>query len=137
MDDDDFRTLIELLKARLRAVGADDIADTRHYRDETDEDEEPRLLAPQKLLVEMLRAFDRRLASEDRNVYRDALDRMGQTLRGEGPKRAVLVLTGEVDREAEEIDLGRAPDLSLVRKQVQLLIDRIADSRLLPPRSLG
>ncbi|WP_029349582.1 hypothetical protein [Bosea sp. 117] len=48
------------------------------------EDSEACLYNPQKRLVEMLKAFERKLAVEDRATYAAALSRMNDTLRGEG-----------------------------------------------------
>ena len=136
MDDEDFRALIKLLQGELRAAGAADIADERHYFRLDVEVGEPRLHDPQKRLIEMLRAFERKLAVEDRETYHRALGRMNDTLPGEGPKGAVLELARETDRDAVIIDLGAAPELGELRREAHRLIEGLLERRL-PPRSLA
>ncbi len=136
MDDDDFRALIELLQAQLREVGAAELADDRHYLRTDGDGEEARLFDPQKRLIQMLSAFERKLAVEDRNTYDKALERMDRTLRGEGPRGAVFERARDEDRAAIRIDLSQAPDLRELRDQISHLIGQLMESRL-PPGRIG
>ena len=136
MDDDDYRALIDMLARELRAIGAGDIADERNYLRPAAEDGEARLHDPQQRLVEMLKAFERKLAIEDRETYDIALKRMNETLRGEGPRGAIVELGLDEDREARIADLAHAPELGQVRRETNRLIGQLLESRL-PPRSLA
>lgn len=132
MDDDDFRELIEVLARELRAVGAGDIADERHYLQSETEDGEARLYDPQTRLIEMLKAFERKLAVEDRATYDIALGRLNDALLGEAPRGAEVELGLDEDREARFIDLALAPDLSEVRQMSNDLIGQLIESGLRP-----
>jgi hypothetical protein len=129
MDDDDFRTLIDVLARELRAIGAGDIADDHHYMLPETEDGEARLLDPQKRLVGMLRAFERKLLIEDRYTYDSALERMNTVLNGEGPRGAQVELARDDDREELLADLALAPRLQEVRGLVTDLVGQIWESR--------
>lgn len=132
MDDDDFRALIEVLARELRAVGAGDIADERHYLQPETEDGEARLYDPQRRLVEMLKAFERKLAVEDRATYDTALSRLNDTIRGEALRGAEVELGLDEDREARFIDLALAPDLSEARQMNSDLVGQLIESGLRP-----
>ena len=136
MDDDDFRDLIALVEGELREIGAGGIADPRHYLTDPDDGGERRLLDPQKHLVELLAAFERKLAVEDRGVFVAALERINMTLRDGGIQGAVLELASEEDRKTRVLDLSRAPDLSELRQETLSLIGNLIESHL-PPRSLA
>ncbi len=130
MNDDDYRALIAAVIEELRASGASDVADERHYTYVDKETGETHLLRPQQRLVEMLQAFDRFLVIQDREIYDLALSLIAQTVQGEGPLHASMVLTA--DNAPREIDLSKAPNLSPVRQQLQNLIVRLLDGDLRP-----
>ena len=125
-----------MLARELREIGAGDIADERNYLRLDGDDGEARLHDPQKRLVEMLKAFERKLAVEDRDTYDTALTRMNETLRGEGPRGATVELGLDEDRDVRIADLGKAPMLGEVRRETNRLIGQLLESRL-PPRSLA
>lgn len=135
MDDDDFRALIAVVAGELRASGAADIADGRHYSKLDEETGEARLLEPQLRLVEMLKAFDRFLAIQDRNTYNAAILSISQSVESESPRRATVTLT--TDGAPHEVDLSTAPDLKPIREDLQRLIRRILDGDLRPDGELG
>ncbi|MDR3525574.1 MAG: hypothetical protein P4L66_15900 [Acetobacteraceae bacterium] len=132
MDDDDFRALIAVLEQELRGAGATDIADPRHYLRPGIEGGEARLLNPQERLVEMLAAFERKLAMEDRATYHKALARMNEALDSDGPQGAVFELVREQERTPIVVDLGDAPELGELRDEIGLLITRLLESRFSP-----
>jgi len=136
MDNDDYRALIDILKGQLRAAGAGEIADDRHYLFPDPNDGEPRLMEPLKQLTQMLAAFERKLAMEDRQTFERALGRMNEVLRGERINGAEYIPARDGDREPRPIDLARAADLTQVREGVQHLIGRLQEIPL-PPRRLG
>jgi hypothetical protein len=126
MDEEDYRALVEVMESELRGIGAEDVADERHYVRTDPETSEMRLLDPRERLIEMLRAFGRLLAIEDRAIYHRALGRMNERLNGDGPRGAVVARTTD-DREAPPIDLGAAPELGMVRAELASLIGRLLD----------
>lgn len=130
MDVDDYRELIEVLVQELRSSGAADIADERHYVEFDIETGETRLLNPQHRLIEMLKAFERFLAIQDRKVYHDALISIARTIEGEPPQRATVVLT--TDDALREVDLSETPDLSPIREDLQRFVIRLLDGDLRP-----
>ena len=135
MEDDDYLALIEILAAELREIGAFDIADEENYRTLDSDLAEARLLDPQTRLIEMLRAFERRLKVEDRETFFLAMVRIQQFVRGSALESAVVLTTpSEVDRQ--EIELGSAPDLAEVRVGLNRLISELSRiDRGFPPLS--
>ncbi len=130
MDDDDYRALIAIVAEELRASGAADLSDERHYSRADEETGEARLLTPQRRLTEMLEAFGRYLAVQDRETYHTALSSIAEAVEGEAPRRATVVLT--TDDAPREIDLSQAPDLAAIRKDLERVIIRLLDGDLRP-----
>jgi len=130
LDDDDYRALIAIVAEELRASGAADIADERHYVTTDEETDEARLLEPQRRLFEMLKAFERFLAIQDRGTYRAALSSIARSVEGEAPRRATVLLTA--DDGQREVDLSEAPDLAPVRRDLRRLIARLVEGDLRP-----
>jgi hypothetical protein len=128
LDDDDYRALIVIVSEELRASGAADLADERHYAKADEDTGETRLLDPPRRLIEMLEAFERFLAIQDREIYRAALTSIARTVEGEAPRRATVVLT--TDDVPREVDLSETPDLSTIRKDLRRLIIRLLDGDL-------
>ena len=127
MDDDDFRALIELVCTQLRDVGVEDIADDRHYLVEGRPDA-PRMLDPQQHLIQLLKAFERKMSVEDQATYYLALEQLNRSLDGDGPRGAVVELTMEQGRDPIVVSLSDAPDLADVRFQTRELIGQLAES---------
>jgi len=126
VDEDDFRALIAVVEAELRDAGFEDVSDQRHYAEIDRETGERRLMIPHRRLIEILRAFGRILAVEDRATYEIALHRMAERLRGgESPRGAVVVPTAD-NGDAIPIDLGAAPELGEVRHALAALIERLS-----------
>ncbi len=125
MDEEDLRALIEVVADELALSGASDLADERHYTTTDPEGGESELYEPLKRLIEMLSAFERYLAIQDRGVAEGSLAVIRRAVRGDGPTRAVVELAN--DRGAREIDLAEAPDLAEVRKDITGIIHRLME----------
>ena len=125
MDEEDYRALIDLIAGELAQSGAPDIADERHYTRTDPETGEAELYDPLKRLIEMLRAFERHVAIQDRSVAETALAVIRRAGRGEGPTRATVVLAD--DGGPREVDLAEAPDLSQVREDITRIIHRLME----------
>lgn len=125
MDEEDFRGLIELVAEELTLSGAADLADERHYTITDRETGETKLLDPTKRLVEMLRAFERYVAIQDRTVAEASLVAIQDAVRDEGPTRAVVELAD--DRGPREVNLAEAPDLAEVRRDINHIINRLME----------
>ena len=80
MDDDDYRALIAIVAEELRESGAAELADERNYARQEEETGEARLLDPQRRLIEMLEAFNRFLAIQDRQTYVSALSSIARSV---------------------------------------------------------
>jgi hypothetical protein len=134
VDEEDFRALIRVVQANFVEIGAPELADVANYVVQEGEAEENRLPPPAELLLEMLRAFERHMAVRDRATYRDAMARIGRSVEGVGPERAVVVpLAGDVNEL--EVDLSRAPELSPLRADVRRLSEALEAAGSGPPRA--
>ncbi len=125
MDDEDFRALIEVVAEELSLSGAPDLADERHYTVTNPETGEIELYDPQKRLIEMLNAFERHLAIQDRSVAETSLNVIRRMVLGEGPSRAAVELAD--DRGPREIDLADAPDLAELRHDITRIVHRLME----------
>lgn len=125
MNEDDYRALIDLVFEELTRSGAPEIADERNYTRTDPETGETELYDPMKRLIEMLRAFERHVATQDRSVAETALAVIRRAGRGDGPARATVVLAD--DGGPREIDLADAPDYSQVRKDITRIINRLME----------
>ena len=100
MEGEDFRVLIRVLAQQLQEIGAGDIADDRHYTENSPEMGARRVVPPRDQLVLMLQAFERFLAVRDRATYTDALGRINQNVRGDVPRSVFYEPTlGSRDRK--------------------------------------
>ncbi|MCF6446149.1 hypothetical protein [Nereida sp. MMG025] len=82
MNEEDYRDLINLIRARLEALGLADIADLSNY---TDEMEGRRLPDGRTVVKLMLTALDRRLAANDSDVVQKSLWLIGDVI-GDGKR---------------------------------------------------
>lgn len=128
MTQDEYRDLIDRVGARMGELRCGDLADSDLY---TIEHGGERIrLPPQKHLVEMLEAFDRRLAILDRGLLDRANANLREVLRGEWPGRVVVERPrDEVAEEAPSVELANAPQLGDVRAGLQHLIAEIRADR--------
>lgn len=125
MDDDDFRALIEILTQKLESVGAADIADKRHYLNPETAEGAPRLHDPQTHLIEMLKAFGRKLATEDSETYRISLSRINENLSEGTVREAVVEVPSDTDSEPHTIYLEESPNLKEIRELNNSIIESI------------
>lgn len=125
MDEEDFRALIEVVAEELSLCGAADLADERHYTVINSETGVPRLYDPLKHLIEMLSAFERFIAIQDRGVAETSLAEIRRAVRGDSPSCAAVELAD--DRGPREIDLAEAPDLAELREEVTRIVYRLME----------
>lgn len=132
MTEEDFRALIILVEEQLKQIGADDVADAKHYVVEAD-DGEFVLLDPFSRLVAMLEALDRKMATQDRQTYEAAMAQLNQATRGDaphgGPYAAFVEFPRDESSEAVKVDLGDAPSLREVRMMLRRLVGELNESR--------
>jgi hypothetical protein len=134
MDEDDFRALIAELEAEFREIGASELADEAHYTLRDENTGEERMLEPQQRLLAMLRAFDRFLAVRDASTFQEAMRRISEYTRGEGPERVLFVPVADEAVDAVR-DFSDVPDLSQVRRSLSLLIEQLGSEPDPRPRS--
>lgn len=135
MNEEDFRALIEYLMGQLRSIGANDIADERHYLRSDDGGGEATLLPPRERLIAMLQALDRYLAVQDRAMYKDAMGRIAENVE-QAPTSVRVASFASDAAEPLEVDLANAPDLFEVRQSLNALIQQLKFQDLEPPPSL-
>lgn len=124
MDGDDFRALIAELEAQFRDIGASELADEDQYTSRDENTGEERMLEPRERLIAMLRAFDRFLGVRDGSTFQDAMRRIREHTRGEGPERVLFVPVAD-ESVRRERDLSEIPNLSPVRRELRALIDQL------------
>lgn len=128
MNDEDYAAVIEYLTGRLREVGLNELADEDRYFELDADTGSVRLPAPNKILVEMLDAFQRHLSICDRATYKAAMTKISNVLKT-GIVEEVLVVPiegGSADRRP--VNLGNAPDLSEAREMVRSLSGQLIEA---------
>lgn len=80
MEDNDYSDLVALVEERLRELGLGFLSDGTNYIVDDRDADEPRLLPPQERLIEILAAFERHLASQDRSTVALALRSINDAL---------------------------------------------------------
>ncbi|MBY0510602.1 MAG: hypothetical protein K2P94_10695 [Rhodospirillaceae bacterium] len=127
MNDNDFRAVIAAVEEQLREVGVPQVADERQYVRRS-ADGELFLLPPREHAVELLSAFERFLAIQDRTTYDKAMRTLDANLSGNAPAGAVVVMEGREGEDQQAVDLSSAPDLYSLRGEVIELIRDIRES---------
>lgn len=132
MNDEELEALISLLGEQFRSIGREDLADENNYLWQDAETGETHIREPRRQLVEMLKAFERSLAVQDRRTYVEAFQLINDALpRDRAPQGAVVVpIPGS--RDVVPIDLSHAPELGDLRNRLRVLAARIADIGLTP-----
>ena len=126
MDTTDYRELVELLQHQLREAGAGELADIRLYAVREAGTGDIRLVSPREQAIAMLEAFDRYLSIRDRRTFSNALARINETLAEPAVKDAGFVPLSEAVADST-FTLGTAPDLSTLRKDLQVLIGQLQE----------
>ena len=143
MTEDDFQKLIDWLQIKLIENGKSHLADPELYIDYNDEDDERRRISKFELILQILKAFDRELALENRALVEQSISIMREaTYDGSAPKFAAFLPTPfegddvefkqriDTAKERDEfIDLRESDDRSELRNQIQRLIGRLAESK--------
>ena len=122
MNDEDYMALIEELQEELRAIGASDIADDRHYM-QLQDGVAVGVAPPQMRLTQMLQAFERFLATRDRATYTQALRNIGKALHGDAPAAADV----ESLANARALSLAEAPIFTDPRADLRTLITHLTE----------
>lgn len=128
MDDEDFRSLLALTQRELLAVGGGDISDQSHYMFPS-EDGEYRLMEPSARLIHMLQALDRKMSLQSRETFDKAMTNLHEAIDGEPPQFALVELPREEGWKDDKVNLGNAPDLGDVRRNLSQLIGQLLESR--------
>lgn len=142
MTEDDFQKVIDRVQIKLIENGKSHLADPELYIDYNDEDDERRRISKFVLLLQMLKAFDRELALENRAIVEQSLSIMREATYDESAPGFVAFLPTPFEgddvefsqlidtaKERDEfVDLRDAEDRSELRSQVQRLIGRLAES---------
>jgi hypothetical protein len=127
MEEEEIEGLVVLVTNQMREVGAAELADESNYLIRESETSEVRVLEPRERLVDMLKAFDRFLAIQDRQTYVNAFRIMNRALSEERAPKGAFVLPTPGSREVAPVDLSNAPDLSELRARVRNLAARLSD----------
>lgn len=130
MNSEEFRQLEGLVRRQFEEVGLPDLGQEELYLVRGEEDE---LLRPEarNLLVEMLKVFERHLATQDIQTYEESLQIIAQSVSGPSPERAVVqqifdadlgTLTGPIE------DLSDSPNLWTLRADLRRLINDLLET---------
>jgi hypothetical protein len=128
---EEFRELENLIRRELEEIGAPDLGEEELYFVREVDDDLLRRPDSKTLTIEMLKAFDRYLATQDQRTYQQSFGIIRQSIEGPIPDRAVVLPpleTGEgfsLDAPRELVD---APTLDSIRADVRRLINEIFDT---------
>ncbi len=128
MEEQAYLRLIELLGAELRSSGSADLANPDLYVRDDEESGERRLLPPRKRLIEMLRAFERRVAVSDGANFYLALDRINERLVEGKVENAVIIPAGE-QGEGEPLSMSEMPNFGDLAGDLDRLIGGLVQTR--------
>lgn len=143
MTEDDFQKIVDRVQLKLRENGKSHLADPELYIDYSDEDDELRRSSKFELLLQMLKAFDRELALENRAVVEHSLSIMSEaTVDASAPTFVAFLPTPfegddiEFDKRIEMakdrnefFNLRDVEDRTELRNDIQRVIGQLAESR--------
>ena len=127
MDEEELEELIILLAEQFSSIGREDLADENNYLSRDAETGEARIREPRRRLVEMLKAFERSLAVQDRATYVEAFQLLNDALPTDQSPQGAFVVPTPGSRDVAPIDLSHAPELGDLRDRLLVLAARIAD----------
>lgn len=125
MNEEEFLALEELLRAQFEQIGAPELGDPRSYLLREETEAPTRMRDPRSRLIEMLEAFDRRLAAEDRATFDEAMGIMSESTDGPMPER---VLVEPVSQVEPLVDLSATPNLRQLRSTLRQMINNLAET---------
>lgn len=126
MEANDYRELIALVRGRLREVGLGTLADTSRYAIYDPDAEESRLPPLRGLLIEMLAALERHVATRDPGLADFALDRINEVL-VDGYVEDVRFEPVPDDSLADPRSLRELPEIDELRDELSSLIREIRE----------
>ena len=127
MDSNEYAELILVVTGRLREIGLEELADPELYTRQVAATGERHRLDSKKMLIEMLAAFGRHVATFDRQTLETALERINEISRGENLDDVEFVPTSE-EGDSEPISLKNSPMLAELREDLdRLILDLRAD----------
>lgn len=126
MNDDDFRTLEAVLRSRFERIGAPELANDRNF--DVREGEIVRRMNSRDRVIEMLRTFQRYLSIQDRATFESSLSRIRTVLGSDDGPSEVIVERPDDGTPSLVRDLGSAPDLGALRRDLDRLIGEILES---------
>lgn len=127
MDEEELATLIRLIGAEFASIGRTDLADDENYLMQDPETGEARLTDRRERVADMLKAFERLMAIQDRATYDDAFAIMRRAVSPENAPQGAFVMPTPGSAAIFPFNLSEAPDLSDLRARVRQLAPRIID----------
>ena len=127
MDEDESAALIRLIGAEFTSIGRADLADEANYLMRDSETGEARLPDRGYQVADMLKAFERLMAIQDRATYEDAFKIMRRAVSPKNAPQGAVVVPTPGSEMISPFNLAEAPDLSDLRERVRRLASRIID----------
>jgi hypothetical protein len=130
---DEFRELENLIRRQFEEIGLPELGAEELYFIRDGDGDLLRRPDAKTLTVEMLKAFDRYLATQDQRTYQESLGIIRQSIsEGPSPDRAVVLPPLETDLgvlpDSPPQELADAPVLDSIRDDVRHLIREILET---------
>jgi hypothetical protein len=129
---EEFRELENLIRNQFEEIGVPEIGAEELYFVRDGDGDLLRRPDARALVVEMLKTFDRYLATQDLQTYQESLGIIRQSIsEGPLPDRAVVQPPLETDigfSPDSPRELAEAPDLSGIRGELRRLINEIMET---------
>lgn len=125
MEEDDYRSLIDLVKGQMADYNLAELAADENYYIQFGEDEDVRLPPPRKNLLHLLEAFRVHVKLSHQGTVEHALERIGEVCREARPEDAILVVPTDT-AALREISLSKEiPDRTEVLEQLDELLEAL------------
>lgn len=128
MDDEDYIDVATEIIRQLRTVGLSEIGEVSNYVELGEDD--ARYPDSKYLVINMLKAFERHLSTEDYETYKQAMTTINSLLaEGEKPEKAIVTVPNELSWiSGEQIDLSKSPKLTRLRQDLIELVSAIQEA---------
>lgn len=139
MTPDDFVDLQNLLRKRFVEIGIPEIGfDEAYLVRDTVDGELIRRRDERSTVVDMLDAYSRYLAIQDKGTYLEAMESIRSALSDDNAPVAAVVVAPPTEEGPgvtlrRRTDLGSAPELTKLRKQLYRLISQILEAPIEDP----
>jgi hypothetical protein len=134
---EEFRELESLIRTQFEEIGVPEIGAEELYFVRDSDGDLLRRPDARTFTVEMLKTFDRYLATQDQQTYQESLGIIRQSIsEGPFPERAVVQPPLETDigfSPDAPTDLADAPDLAGIRRELRRLIIEIIETPIDEP----